>query len=548
MGKLWAIIKREYLERVRSKWFLIATFLGPVFFAAIIIIPAWLASRSRATSEVYNTTIIDATSTGFGQRLAVAIAGDNPDRKKIPQVLVVPPAELVKAESTATRDVMSKSKVGYLVVTDQTVAGETAKYAGSNASSIPDMTQIRTALRQTILASRLEKIGIETARTKELTFIPLNFTTERITERGRGGSGMASVMFGFAIGFLLYMTIIIYGQTIMSSVIEEKTSRVAEVVMSSVPTDTLLVGKVLGVGAVGLTQQVLWVATTYVLLRVREPIMAKLGAPTMSFSLPEISLGAAMLFLTFFILGFIFYSSLYAAVGSAVNSEQEARQAATPLMIMVVFAGVFIQPVLLNPTGTTALVLSLLPITSPIIMPIRMAVTGVAPLEMAASIGLLLLGCAAALWLASRIYRVGLLMYGKKPTMREMMRWVSYSRLLVSFPVDLCRGRGWVPSSSATLARAEPGTALAPLRGTRRSPGRSPKPTSRAPNLSLHRSVGARLGASRSPSHHSGGEPCPHASRSRDVVGPCGRWRGARQGDRGGAHSADEEWARSGAA
>jgi ABC-2 type transport system permease protein len=290
------------------------------------------------------------------------------------------------------------------------------------------MSQIRNALRQTILASRLEKIGIDNSRTKELTFIPLEFSTDRITDRGRGGSGMASVFFGFAIGFLLYMTIIIYGQTIMSSVIEEKTSRVAEVVMSSVPTDTLLVGKVLGVGAVGLTQQILWVATTYLLLKAREPIMAKLGAPTTTFTLPEISLGAAILFLSFFILGFIFYSSLYAAVGSSVNSEQEARQAATPLMIMIVFAGVFIQPVLLNPTGTTALVLSLVPVTSPIIMPIRMAVTGVPPLEMAASIGFLVLGCAAALWLASRIYRVGLLMYGKKPTMREMARWISYSR------------------------------------------------------------------------------------------------------------------------
>ncbi len=428
MAKLWAIIKREYLERVRSKWFLIATFLGPVFFAAIIIIPAWLASRSKATNEVYNTVILDATGTGFGQRLSVAIAGDTTDKKKIPQVRIVAPAMLSAAESTATREVMSKDKVGYLVVTDRTVAGETARYAGRNASSLPDMGQIRTALRQTILASRLEKIGIDNSRTKELTFIPLDFTTERITERGRGGSGMASVMFGFAIGFLLYMTIIIYGQTIMSSVIEEKTSRVAEVVMSSVPTDTLLAGKVLGVGAVGLTQQVLWIATTYILLKLREPIMAKLGAPTVSFGLPEISLGAAILFLAFFILGFIFYSSLYAAVGSSVNSEQEARQAATPLMIMIVFAGVFIQPVLLNPTGTTAQVLSLVPITSPIIMPIRMAVTGVPPLEMAGSIGFLVLGCIAALWLASRIYRVGLLMYGKKPTMREMARWISYSR------------------------------------------------------------------------------------------------------------------------
>lgn len=427
MAKLWTIIKREYLERVRSKWFLIATFLGPVFFAAIIIIPAWLASRSKATSEVYNTTIIDATTTGFGQRLSLAIAGDTAAGKNRPQVQLVLPAELTRAESTATADVMTKKKIGYLVVTDQTVAGETAKYAGRNASSIPDMAQLRSALRQTILSSRLEKIGIDQSRMKELTFIPLNFTTERITERGRGGSGMASVMFGFAIGFLLYMTIIIYGQTIMSSVIEEKTSRVAEVVMSSVPTNTLLVGKVLGVGAVGLTQQVMWLSTTYILLKIREPIMAKLGAPATSFTLPEISLGAAMLFLAFFILGFIFYSSLYAAVGSAVNSEQEARQAATPLMIMIVFAGVFIQPVLLNPTGTVAMVLSLVPITSPIIMPIRMAVTGVPPLEMVGSIGFLILGCAAALWLASRIYRVGLLMYGKKPTMREMLRWVSYS-------------------------------------------------------------------------------------------------------------------------
>lgn len=428
MAKLWAIIKREYLERVRSKWFLIATFLGPIFFAAIIIVPAWLASRSRSTSDVYKTTILDASGTGFGHRLAVAIAGDTTDKTNRPEVRVLAPAEMTKAESLATREVMRREKVGYLVVDKQTVAGETARYAGRNASSIPDMTQIRSALRQTILASRLESIGIDNSRTKELTFIPLNFSTERITERGRGGSGMASVMFGFAIGFLLYMTIIIYGQTIMSSVIEEKTSRVAEVVMSSVPTDTLLAGKVLGVGAVGLTQQILWIATTYILLKLRAPIMEKLGAPAMTFSLPEISMGAAILLLLFFVLGFIFYSSLYAAVGSAVNSEQEARQASTPLMIMIVFAGVFIQPVLLNPTGTIAQVLSLVPITSPIIMPIRMTVTGVPPLELAGSLVFLALGCVVALWLASRIYRVGLLMYGKRPTMREMARWVSYSK------------------------------------------------------------------------------------------------------------------------
>ncbi len=428
MAKLWAIIKREYLERVRSKWFLIATFFGPIFFSAIIIVPAWLASRSKATTDIYNTTILDATGTEFGHRLAINIAGDSTDATKLPTVKVVVPSELTKAESLATREVMQKQKTGYIVVNQQTLAGEAARYAGRNATSIADMAQLKSAIRQTILASRLEKLGLDNARLKEITFIPLDFSTERITERGRAGSGMASVMFGFAIGFLLYMSIVIYGQTIMSGVLEEKTSRVAEVVMSSVPTDTLLAGKVLGVGAVGLTQQIIWIATTYVLLKLRSPIMAKLGAPTISFTLPDISLAAGILFLLFFLLGFIFYSSLYAAVGSSVNSESEARQAATPLLVMIVSTGVFIQPVLLNPTGTTARVLSLVPISSPIIMPIRMAVTAVPTLDLAMSLGFLAIGCAIALWLASRIYRVGMLMYGKRPTMKEMVRWVSYSR------------------------------------------------------------------------------------------------------------------------
>lgn len=428
MAKLWTVIKREYLERVRSKWFLIATFFGPIFFSAIIIVPAWLASRSKATSEIYNIVILDATQSGFGHRLAVNIAGDSTVASRMPTVRAILPGELTKAESVATRQVMDNDKNGYVVVDQQTLAGEAARYAGRNATSLADMERIKSAIRETILASRLESVGLDNARMKQITFIPLDFSAERITEKGRAGSGMASVMFGFAIGFLLYMSIVIYGQTIMSGVLEEKTTRVAEVVMSSVPTDTLLAGKVLGVGAVGLTQQILWIVTTYILLKLRSPIMAKFGVPTVNFSLPDISLGAGLIFLLFFLLGFIFYSSLYAAVGSSVNSESEARQAASPLMIMIVSTAVFIQPVLLNPTGTTAKVLSLVPVSSPIIMPIRMAVTGVPAMELAASLGLLAVGCIAALWLASRIYRVGLLMYGKRPTMREMAKWVTYAR------------------------------------------------------------------------------------------------------------------------
>ncbi len=436
MAKLWAIIKREYLERVRSKWFLIGTFLGPVFFGAIIIVPAYIASKSKAGTEVNNTVILDVTQTGFGNRLAMVISGGPAGRPAAaqpattgaqPTVRVIAPAALPAAETTATHEVMSLAHTGYLVVDERTIEGESVRYAGRSATSIPDMERLRSAVKEAVLSTRLENAGINASQTKDITFIPLNYSAERITEKGRGGSGMASVIFGFAIGFLLYMTIILYGQTVMSGVLEEKTNRVAEVVMSSVPTNTLLTGKVLGVAAVALTQQILWVLTTILMFKLRAPLMAKLGAASSAFTFPAISPTAAILLFLFFVLGFIFYASLYAAVGSSVNSEQEAKQAMTPVLLFIITTAVFIQPVLLNPTGRMAQVLSLLPFSSPIIMPIRMAVTAVPAWELVVSLIVLILACFGAMWVASRIYRIGLLMYGKKPSFRELGRWITYS-------------------------------------------------------------------------------------------------------------------------
>jgi ABC-2 type transport system permease protein len=437
MAKLWAIIKREYIERVRSKWFLIGTFLGPVFFGAIIIVPAYIASKSKADTEVNNTVILDVTQTGFGNRLANVIVGGPAGQAAAipptavvgpkPTVRVVAPSSLAAAESTATHEVMNKIHSGYLFVDDRTLEGESVRYAGRSATSIPDMERLRSAVREAVLSTRLESAGINASKTRDITFIPLSYSAERITEKGRGGSGMASVFFGFAIGFLLYMTIILYGQTVMSGVLEEKTNRVAEVVMSSVPTNTLLSGKVLGVAAVALTQQILWVLTTLVMIKLRAPIMAKLGTAATPFALPSISPAAGILLFLFFLLGFVFYASLYAAVGSSVNSEQEAKQAMTPVLLFIVTTAVFIQPVLLNPTGRMAQVLSLLPFSSPIIMPIRLAVTAVPAWELATSLVVLALACAGVMWVASRIYRIGLLMYGKKPSFRELGRWISYS-------------------------------------------------------------------------------------------------------------------------
>lgn len=426
MAKLWAIVKREYLERVRTKWFVIATVFGPVFFGTLIILPAYLAKRSSSSNEYTNTVILDATGTGIGGRVAEAM-----NRLKLPgsatvQVRVVSPKALSAAESVATHQVIAKRSSGYLVIDAQALAGEQVHYAGRNATSIGDMERLRATLKETLLSERLRRAGVDSARVHELTFMPLRMNAERITDKGRGGSGTVSIIFAATVAFLLYMSIVLYGQNVLRGVLEEKTTRVAEVVVSSVAAKTLLAGKVIGVGAVGLTQQIIWVIASVVMFKLRQPVLHAMGVASTPFAFPEISIGLAVLLLVFFLLGFIFYAAMYAAVGSSVNTEQEAQQAVQPMLIMLVATAIFINPILMNPTSRLATVMSLLPFSSPIIMPLRLSLGSVGWYEIALSLVGLIGSCVLAVWVAARIYRVGLLMYGKKPTLREMGRWVSY--------------------------------------------------------------------------------------------------------------------------
>jgi ABC-2 type transport system permease protein len=393
MAKLWAIIKREYLERVRTRWFIFATIFGPIFFGAMIIIPAVMAKRAKSTMEFSNTRIIDATTTGIGQRVADAMNRGRAPGAASPQVVLVKPSELSLAESAATKQVMAKDISGYLITDQSTLKGEELRYAGRNATSIGDMERVRATVKEAVLAQRLEEAGIDSSRVKDMTFMPLKLNPVRITDKGRGGSGTVSIIFAGAIAFLLYMTIVLYGQNVLRGVLEEKTTRVAEVVVSSVSPETLLAGKVLGVGAVGLTQQILWVVTTVVMFKLRQPILQKFGVSTMPFALPEISIGLALLLLLFFVLGFVFYSSLYAAVGSSVNTEQEAQQAVQPMLILLVATAIFINPILINPTSTLATVMSLLPFSAPIIMPLRLALGSVPWYELVISLVGVFLAC-----------------------------------------------------------------------------------------------------------------------------------------------------------
>jgi ABC-2 type transport system permease protein len=444
LRKVGVVFRREYLERVRSKWFLVGTFLGPVFFAAITILPTYISVKQRPGAELTNIVVLDGTGTGLGARVAGALGKKYPNAPA-PRVKVVAPERLAMAADSEVSAVVRKEITGFIVMDSNTVANKSVTYAGRNASSISDVDALMNSVKQQALAQRLEREGLDAARVTALTSERLETKKEKIGNSGREtGGGVGNLIFGYIVAFLLYMMIALYGQNILRGVMEEKTTRVAEVVVSSVSTDTLLAGKVLGVGLVAITQVLTWVGLTIGMMFYLVPILFKgmtkdagaqagaqaaaaRGLPTDAITAALPTPGTALVIFGFFVLGFIFYSALFAAVGAMVSSQEDVQQASMPVMIMLVSSVVFMSPILTNPGSGLARVMSLIPFAAPILMPLRMSLIPVPWWELAASLGGVALAAVAAIWVSARIYRVGLLMYGKRPSMRELGRWIKYA-------------------------------------------------------------------------------------------------------------------------
>jgi ABC-2 type transport system permease protein len=447
VDKLWVVIKREYLERVRSKWFLVGTLLVPALIVVSFLLPAFLTSRSTASSGVRNVIILDATGVGLGERVAADLKAPPPtgrlgtdaaaDTAGVkPDLRIVEPAQLAAAEARATQEVMAEGgRVGYVVLDDRTVAGMTARYAGRNAASFRDVERIRNAVSQAVMLHQLRQAGADPRMMDAIARTRVRMPTERITDKGRGGSGQVGALLAIFIAFLFYLSIAIHGQNVLRGVLEEKMTRVAEVVISSVQPQVLLAGKVLGVGAVGLTQQVIWVVSSAFLINELGPVAMRMGGEAAQASpagnimqaFTGVSVQLLALLLLFFLVGYIFYAALHAAIGSMVNSEQEAQQAAIPVMFLLIGTFLFVQPILVDPTGKLAVVMSWLPFSSPIIMPLRMTMIQIPTATLIGSLTIGILACVLVVWLAGRIYRVGMLMYGKRPSLSELIRWIRYA-------------------------------------------------------------------------------------------------------------------------
>lgn len=412
-AKLLAIVKREYIERVRSKAFLIGTILGPILMTGMILVPT-LAARSKG--KPLRLAVMDSGQ-GLSGAVEAALRDTKADGKA--RFEVVPAAEAGASEADLKQAVIDKRLDGYLALPKDAIASGSASYYGRNVSNFADLRAIEAAASGVVVGRRLEAAGLDAARVEELTR-ELDMKKIRISETGEREDKGAAMFLALVLLMILYVSILVWGQAVLSSVIEEKTSRVVEVMASGVPATTLLLGKLVGVGGAGLTQFLVWSLSLFVVS------LASAGAIA-GFTMPEITPLMLVSFVVFYLLGYFFYSALYAAIGSAVNTAQEAQSLVFPVMLPIILAMVCWPAVMQAPDGALAVTTSMIPGMSPLIMFLRIVVLTPPMWQILLSIALLVLGILGVVWFAARVYRVGILMYGKRPTFPEILRWVRHT-------------------------------------------------------------------------------------------------------------------------
>lgn len=405
------IARREFLERVRSKWFVIVTILGPIMMIALIVVPAVLA---RSGGEKAKVEIVDHGS-GLGPGLVAAFTAVEWEAKIVPADT---------PEQTLLDHIRDKQSNGFLDVPADATTGGKLVYQGDNASSTAVLVKMNQVVNATIYASRATTAGVSP---EQLGTILGKVELDLILSTGEKGgkSGFASFAVGYILMFILYIAILLYGVAVMRSVVQEKTSRVIELMVAAAKPRDLMAGKILGVGAVGLLQLGTWLLMALLALTYRETILGWFGV-TGGPDLPALTLDQIAVAIAYFLGGYFFYASLYAAVGAMVSSDQEAQQAQAPVMMLVIIPMVCMQLVANDPRGGVAQAMTMIPFSSAILMPMRYVLGGATGAEVVISLAILTVSTYLVIRAAAKIYRVGILLYGKRPSLRELWRWLRY--------------------------------------------------------------------------------------------------------------------------
>jgi ABC-2 type transport system permease protein len=419
MNKTFLIIKREFLVRVKKKSFIIMTLLAPILMAGLIVAPVLLTDNDNQERLIavyednssYSNKLEDSENISFNLI-------DKSEAEKFKKDINISPFYALLEIYDSNFTIFSSQQI-----------------------SLNLRKSITNQLENIIEKEKLQNSGIdikliENAKTK------INIETKIINDEGEttSSSTEASMGIGFVTGILIYMFIFMYGTMVMRGVIEEKTNRIVEIIISSVKPFQLMIGKILGVALVGLTQFLLWIILTIIVSTFAEilfintdEIVKNMNQPNESVLIGELvkltgGIDLVTIFVSFifyFLFGYLMYSALFAAVGSAVDAEADTQQFMLPLTMPLILSFILIQPVMDNPDGLLAFWLSMIPLTSPIIMMVRLPF-GVENWEILISMSFLILGFIFTTGLAAKIYRTGILMYGKKITYKELWKWISY--------------------------------------------------------------------------------------------------------------------------
>ena len=419
MNKTFLIIKREFLVRVKKKSFIIMTLLAPILMASLIIVPVLVtdSGQQKRLIGIYENTTSFAKEIEDSENIHFTVF----DNMQMDEFIKDPEGSnyyaLLKIENDS-----------YSIYSNQQVGLNLRKSIEKQLEQISERNKLKQA--------GINLDIIEQAKTN------INIETKIITSEGNttSSSTEASIGIGFITGILIYMFIFMYGTMVMRGVIEEKTNRIVEIIISSVKPFQLMIGKILGVALVGLTQFILWIVLTIIISSIAEiiffdttEITNNLDSVDQSVILNEFTrltggINLMLIFVSFlfyFLFGYLMYSALFAAVGSAVDAEADTQQFMLPITIPLIFSFILIQPVMDNPDGILAFWLSIIPLTSPIIMMARLPF-GVESWQLIISMILLILGFIFTTFIAGKIYRTGILMYGKKISYKELWKWLTY--------------------------------------------------------------------------------------------------------------------------
>ncbi len=426
MNKTIIVLKHEFLIKVKSRAFIVMTLIGPLLMGAIIILPAYFSATN--SGDVRHLVVIDSTGRLAQSMIAQShdTASDFLSKQFSTNVTLesVMPGPNVK--DSLGKLVEAKLLTGYMTIPANAIqdSASTAQIKLHNPSDISSVSFLKDSYLKAIRDAKLGARGIDP---NMVTNVESGVHVETVKlEAGseKKDSGDTGMIMAFVTTFILYFSLIMYGTLIMNSVIEEKSSRVVELVASSVRPFQLLVGKVLGVASAALIQVGVWAILLVALTTVGlTAASAMLGSDI----LPSISPFLFLYFVLFFVLGFLIYATLYAAIGSTAESASDVQQISMPVVMLLVIPFILLQGVIQNPSSTKSVVLSLIPFFSPILMLGRIFTETPPWWQIALAVALMIGTFFGCLWIAARIYRVGILMYGKKFKLSEIAKWVRYS-------------------------------------------------------------------------------------------------------------------------